>query len=395
MSALSVVIVGLQDEQQKILQMLIDNTSIAKTAYCFSGYPIGPTDLAVRRTQDIKADVVMVDIQSTNSQLAIRAIELMHVEAPWAAIFAIGDTKQPQQIISAMRAGSREFMERPCTTNNLLEAFARLTSTRRKQTGNSERGKIFAIVNAKGGSGATTVAVNMALALQAIESRVALVDLAPLGHAALHLNARPSFTVADAFRNLTRLDPSLLEGLMTQCQGGVQLLAGASEPITTEPSGAELARLFDLLVSQYRFVVVDLSSRLDAATRVTCDLSDEVLLIAQTDVASLWSVAKVQAFLGEGGGRERIRLLLNRFRKVTGFSEEEIERATRAKLFWKIPNHYQSVSAAIDSGSPLTQHNHSELSRAFVGLANALRDRGTASVAGAKKWPIFKTGIGA
>jgi pilus assembly protein CpaE len=393
MSALSVVLLGLQDEQQKILQMLIDNTSIAKTAYCFSGYPIGPTDLAVRRTQDIKADVVMIDIPATNSQLAIRAIELMHAEAPWAAVFAIGDTKQPQQIISAMRAGAREFVERPCTTNGLLEAFARLTSTRRKQSTNTERGKIFTIVNAKGGSGATTVAVNTALALQGMENRVALVDLAPLGHAALHLNARPSFNVADAFRNLARLDPSLLEGLMTQCQGGLHLLAGASEPITTEPAGAELARLFDLLVSQYRFVVVDLSSRLDVATRVTCELSDEILLIAQTDVASLWSVAKVQAFLGDGTGRERVRLVLNRFRKLTGFSEVEIENATRAKLFWKIPNHYQSVSAAIDSGSPLTQHNHSELSRAFVGLATALRDRNAVSVK--KLSPVLKTGIGA
>ncbi len=393
MSALSVVLLGLQDEQQKILQMLIDNTSIAKTAYCFSGYPIGPTDLAVRRTQDIKADVVMIDIPGSNSQLAIRAIELMHAEAPWAAVFAIGDTKQPQQIISAMRAGAREFVERPCSTNGLLEAFARLTSTRRKQTGNTERGKIFSIVNAKGGSGATTVAVNAALALQGMENHVALVDLAPLGHAALHLNARPSFTVADAFRNLARLDPSLLEGLMTQCQGGLHLLAGTSEPITTEPAGAELARLFDLLVSQYRFVVVDLSSRLDVATRVTCELSDEILLVAQTDVASLWSVAKVQAFLGDGSGRERVRLVLNRFRKLTGFSEAEIENATRAKLFWKIPNHYQSVSAAIDSGSPLTQHNHSELSRAFVGLATALRDRNAVSVK--KLSPVLKTGIGA
>lgn len=393
MSALTVIIVGLQDEQQKILQMLIDNTSIARTAYCFSGYPIGPTDLAVRRIQDTKADVVMVDIPPSNAQSAIRAIELVHSEAPWAAVFAIGDTKQPQQIISAMRAGAREFVERPTNTNNLLEAFARLTSSRRKQSGNAERGKVFTIVNAKGGSGATTVAVNTALALHSLETHVALVDLAPLGHAALHLNARPSFTVADAFRNLSRLDPSLLEGLMTQCQAGLHLLAGASEPISAEPAGAELARLFDLLVSQYRYVVVDLSSRLDAATRVTCELSDEVLLVAQTDVASLWSVAKVQTFLGDGTARERVRLVLNRFRKLTGFSEEEIENATRTKLFWKIPNHYQSVSAAIDSGSPLTQHNHSELSRAFTGLAAALRDRSAGT--SKKSWPIFKTGIGA
>ena len=45
----------------------------------------------------------------------------------------------------------------------------------------------------KGGNGATTVAVNLALALQSAYGQTALVDLAPLGHAALHMNLKPVF----------------------------------------------------------------------------------------------------------------------------------------------------------------------------------------------------------
>ena len=78
--------------------------------------------------------------------------------------------------------------------------------------------------------------MNLALALQAAHGNVALVDLAPLGHAPLHLNLKAPFTVADAIRNLHRMDSSLLESFMTRHSGGLQLLAGANTPAVNEPS---------------------------------------------------------------------------------------------------------------------------------------------------------------
>jgi pilus assembly protein CpaE len=218
---------------------------------------------------------------------------------------------------------------------------------------------------------------------------VALVDLAPLGHAALHLNVKPTFTLADALRNLHRMDGSLLESFMTRHPEGLHLLAGTSAPAAMEPSTGEFARLFDLLVSHYRYVVVDASSRLDAATRLVCNLSEFVLLVAHTDVASLWSASRVLQFLGETGGRERVRLVLNRFRKIPGFSESDAEAATGTKLLWKIPNQYASVSTSIDRGVPVIQQNHSEIARSFTGLAAALTETSdTNSRAG---WSLFKT----
>ncbi len=106
-------------------------------------------------------------------------------------------------------------------------------------------------------------------------------DFAPLGHCSLHLNVRPTFGVVDALQNLHRLDASLLEGLMTQCKGGLQLLAGPQQPQSLTPTAAELARLFDLLVAHFRYVVVDCSGRVDQTARLLCDLSNAVLLVAQ------------------------------------------------------------------------------------------------------------------
>ena len=51
---------------------------------------------------------------------------------PDAAIFAIGTLSQPQIIVNAMRAGAREFIERPTNTTDMLEAFVRLTTAQRR-----------------------------------------------------------------------------------------------------------------------------------------------------------------------------------------------------------------------------------------------------------------------
>jgi pilus assembly protein CpaE len=389
MAELSVVIVAADSEQRAVLQVLVDGTSVARAAHSAVVYPATATDPLIPRIHALNPDVILVDVPSDNQAAALLAIEVLRQEVPEAAVFAIGSMSQPQTIVNAMRAGAREFVERPTTTTDLLEAFIRLSATQRKVKRDGPRGKVFTVVNAKGGSGATTVAVNLALALQSAHSNVALIDLAPLGHAALHLNLKAPFTVADAIRNLHRMDSSLLDSFMTRHSGGLQLLAGTNTPAATEPSTAEFARLFDFMATNFRYVVVDASSRLDNATRLVGNLSETILLIAHADVASLWSASRVVQFLGENSGRERVKLVLNRFRKIPGFHESDAETASGASLLWRIPNQYFAVSTAIDRGVPLMQQNHTEIARSFNGLAAALTRNDDDVKRSA--WSLFKT----
>jgi len=389
MPELSVVIVAADNEQRAVLQVLVDGTSVARVAHSCASFPIAANDPVLRRVQSANSDVVLVDIPSDNPSLALRAIELVHQEVRGPAVFAIGSLSQPQVIVGAMRAGAREFIERPTTTTDLLEAFVRITAAQRKAGKQESRGKIFTVVNAKGGSGATTIAVNLALALQSAHGGVALVDIAPLGHAALHLNLKPVFVVADAIRNLHRLDSSLLDSFMTRHDSGLQLLAGPNQPVAVEPSTAEFARLFDLLAGHFRYVVIDTSTRLDAATRLVTNLSQSVLMVASADVASLWSAARVQKYLTENSGREKVHLVLNRFRKIAGFSETDAEAAAGVKLLWKVPNQYFAVSTAIDRGVPVLQQNHTEIARSFAGLAARLTENDLDVKR--RAWSLFKT----
>jgi len=129
------------------------------------------------------------------------------------------------------------------------------------------------------------------------------------------MNVKPQFTVVE--RDSQPASPGQLTAgkLHDSTRGGLQLLAGASTPVVAEPATSEFARLFDLLVGHYRYVVVDASSRVDPTTRLVCNISETVLLVAHADVASLWSATRIQQYIGETGGRERVRLVLTAFAK--------------------------------------------------------------------------------
>ncbi len=377
MHGIAVAVLSEDREQLNVLQNRVESTNLGRTVYTNLGFPLGPTDPVLRQIQDLQAEVALVDIDPRNPQRAISAIELIHATTSEITIFAAGEIQDPMIIVSAMRAGAREFLDRHASRETLLECLTRHTTARNKNRTRVGKGKVFSFINAKGGCGATTAAVNTAIALQEAEGKVVLVDFAPVGHAALHLNLRPQFGTADALQNLHRMDGSLLEGLMTQFRNGLHLLAGPQQPYPVTPTPAELARLFDLLVSNYSYVLVDCSSRLDQTARLVCDLSNAVLLVTQADVVSLWSAGRMQGFLEEGGGREHVRILLNRYKKIPGFGDADVEKATNCKILWKIPNNYQLIGPAIDKGSPVVLQANQEVSRSYSGLAATLAQAST------------------
>jgi len=382
MPGIAVALLTEDREQSVALHSRVESTNLARTVLSHVGFPAGPSDAVFRQLQDQHAEVVLVSIDPQNPQRAVHAIELIHGNLPEVTIFAVGEMSQPANIVSAMRAGAREFLDHAASREALIEAFTRFSATLSRAQRSSSKARVFTFLNAKGGAGATTTAVNTAVALQEAHGRVVLVDFAPIGHAALQLNLRPQFTLMDALQNLHRMDGSLLDGLMTPYRNGLHLLAGAQQPHAGVPTASELARLFDLLVNQYHFVVLDGSGRMDATMQMICDLSNAVLLVAQTDVVSLWSAGRIQAFLQEGAGRDRLRIVINRYKKIPGFTDDDVEKATNCKVLWKVPNNFQVIGPAIDKGNPVAAQGSHEISRSYQGLAAELAGA-TASAEGA------------
>jgi len=373
MHGIAVALLTEDREHMGTLQTRLEETRMGRAVFSHVGFPVGPIDSVLRQLQESRAEVVVVHIPPQDAQRAIHAIELIRATTQ-IAIFANGEMTQPANIVASMRAGAGEYIDNASGHDALLEALTRFSSTRTRTPGGGGKARVFTFLSAKGGAGCTTTAVNTAVALQQAHGDVVLVDFAPIGHASLHLNLRPQFGVLDALQNLHRMDVSLLDGLMTPTKEGLHLLAGSQQPYPSEPTPGELARLFDLLVNHYRFVVVDVSSRLDPTTRLLSDLSNAVLMVAQTDVVTLWSAGKIHTFLEEGTGRDRLRIVLNRYKKIPGFTDEDIEQVTRCKVLWKVPNAYHTVSPAIDHGSPVVLQEGPEISRSYRALAEALAE---------------------
>jgi len=378
MHGIAVALLTEDREHLPALKSRLEATRLGRAVFSNVGFPEGPTDALLRQLQESRAEVVIVDIPTQDSQRAVAAIEFIRATTQ-IAIFANGEMTQPANIVASMRSGAGEYIDNSAGSEALLEALTRFSSTRTRAPGSGGKARIFTFLGAKGGAGCTTTAVNTAVALQQSHGNVVLVDFAPIGHAALQLNLRPQFGVPDALQNLHRMDVSLLDGLMTPTKEGLHLLAGPQQPYSTEPTPGELARLFDLLVNHYRFVIVDASSRLDPTTRLLSDLSNAVLLVTQSDVVSLWSAGRIHTFLEEGTGRDRLRLVLNRFKKIPGFTDEDVRQVTNCKVLWKIPNAFHTVSPSIDHGKPVALQEGPEISRSFRALAAALAEASSSS----------------
>lgn len=374
MHGIAVALLTEDREHLSALQTRLEATRLGRAVFTHLGYPVTATDAILRQLQESRAEIVIVDVATNDPNRAVRAIELIRATTQQIAIFASGEMTNPANIVASMRAGAGEYVDHAGGSTALSEALTRFSALRTRAPGVAGKARVFTFLSAKGGSGCTTAAVNTAVVLQQSHGDVVLVDFAPIGHAALHLNLRPQFGVLDALQNLHRMDVSLLDGLMTPTKEGLHLLAGPQQPYPTEPTPGELARLFDLLVNHYRFVVVDASSRLDSTTRLLSDLSNAALVVAQTDVVSLWSVGRIHTFLEDGSDRDRLRIILNRYKKIPGFTDDDVEHATSCKVLWKVPNAFHSVSPAIDHGTPVVLQENLEISRSYKALAAALAD---------------------
>src|SRR4029453_15971673 len=156
-------------------------------------------------------------------------------------------------ILDAMRAGANECVADPITREELNAALARIAAQRPSR----RRGDVFAVIGAKGGVGATTVAVNVATMLNKLQpSSTLLMDLhLTYGDAAILLGAEPRFSTLDALENTHRMDAPFLRTLVSQTKSGLNVLGSSDHPVSTPVDVTRMRSLIDLAAHQFRFLV--------------------------------------------------------------------------------------------------------------------------------------------
>ncbi len=336
----------------------------------------------------LKPGVVFLDLDSDRKS----ALELAQLLADRSAghsgrVFGVGSSTSPELLLQAMRAGISEYFTLPFDKAALNEALDRAATKIAVPAARSSAGQILAFFSTKGGSGATMVAANTAVALHRKSGkRVVLVDLdLEMGDVALFLGLKPKYNILDLSKNLHRIDENLLMSFLVEHPSGIQLLAAPANPERSETLTPEQIRqIFNFLKSKFDCVVVDTSNAFYDYTLSAFDQADRICLVANVDLPSLRNTQRCFHVLDRlGYAKESIKLIVNRYSTRGPIKLEQIEQTLSFPVFHVLSNDYNTVIHAINTGEPFAAVADAPIAREVTSLGEALaRDVGLARAAG-------------
>lgn len=367
---LTMGVVSLDTKNSPALMAMLQQTGLVQ--------PIAQWDLMAGEGPTSRAavpDVVLVEI-GRDPKFPLEFAARLNRLNPAACIIACSayQDPSPELLMQAMRSGVREFLPAPIDPMVVREMLERLV----KQSGtpHAEIERLLVVAGAKGGVGTSTVAVNLAVQLaRSAGKRVALFDLGrPLGHVALLMDLETRFSFRAAVESLDRLDSHLFTGLLASHRSGVQVLAGASHADEWDQiSLASLARVINVAQSSFDFVVADIGSQCTSEWAQVLRLARQIILVTETNVASLWSMERLITLLRSLTiDSSRLGLVINRWHR----SDEEALRAFQKRvslpIFERLPNDYKGVSRAVNMGTELSRGQHDQLVQKFRSMVEQI-----------------------
>jgi pilus assembly protein CpaE len=325
-----------------------------------------------------RPDILILDIPE-NYQESLKLVEQVKSEHPQMAIFVTSAVKNPDLVISAMRAGAQEFLSQPLLTTELTQALERVQKSRQqvKTEAPKARGRIISVFSKKGGQGVTSLAVNLATALShQSEKKAALIDLdLQLGDVTSFLNLSPEYNILDCLDKGGEADPVKIQSCLVRHESGVYVLPEPRNPIDSENiSSGQIVQILKHLRSMFSYVVVDTPHSFDSRNLAAFELSDQILVVMVPNISSLRAAKKTLGVLNDSGFDEgKVRLILNRSGKKDQLGTREIEKTLHYPISWVIPNNYPVAVEAINTGIPLVNHNgKSNLAKSIQRLADDL-----------------------
>jgi pilus assembly protein CpaE len=372
MDAIRVVLIDPLDESRAALERLLGGLEavwLAESCKTYAG--------AAKAVADQIPDLVVLDLDANHEAALALLGELARAHPGLSVLPASGD-RGGELILRAMRAGAREFLTLPADPEELLSAIGRLVG--RPAGGPSHRlgGRVVVVAGASGGVGCTTLAVNLAATLARDAGRsVALADFDLLiGAVDACLDIVPAYTLLEVAQSADRLDLPLLKRSMTRHGSGLYVLP---RPVAMEDAARidpeAMRRVAALLKAAFSLVVIDASKALHASDFVAFEMADEILLVAQLELANLRNTARLLQVFGQIDGlAEKVRLVVNR----DGFRECQIkprkaEETLKLPVSWSIPEAHREIAMARSRGVPLCEaYPRCAAQRAIESMAQAL-----------------------
>ena len=372
---LSLVAICLDGESGAELRQFVRATPFLRLQAEVDSY-LAEEDTSLTWMQPPGPDICLVDFDRDHAS-AITTAERIHERLPGSAIFAISSHSQPNLIIEGMRCGCSEYVVKPVGGEQLWEAVARV-GVRKREKHTPFSGQVLTFLGAKGGAGVTTITTHLAALLaKSCSRKTVLIDLHPgCGEAALFLGlTEHQYHFYELVENVDRLDAELLQSFVLHHSSGLDLLPA---PEFTEPARDVLpesvGQAVAFLRTKYEFVLIDCAPGLTTQNLAVITHSDHVYIITVPEVAALRNVARLlDYFTRREFGQDKVDVIVNRHNaKNNVITDDQIEKAIRKKIFWKVPNHYQQVMQTINAGDPSAQLSNSVVARTLLSWAEAL-----------------------
>jgi pilus assembly protein CpaE len=342
---------------------------------------------ALRTAPAYRPDVVIVEIppdEGRNGNGASSAIEHLARVLPDAAILVTGPTQSAHLVIQVMRAGALDYVARPVKQEDLKAALEKVARSRPGIALQRQLGQVISIFSAKGGTGVTTVATNLAVCwAKRFSGSTILVDLdTRQSDVATFLNLRPQYSVLDAFENIGRMDESFLRRLLTEHSSGLLVLPGPTPMNRVKLRREQVQAGVEILRSYLNQVVLDLPHDIDDTTTAALEASDTVFYLVSQNVSGLrLATAGIGALRHVGMNLKKLRLVLMRERTGEDITLKQVREMLGVPIHWTLPSDHSTVLTAINSGEPVvTAVPRSKIAKSLRQLSDTLADQQMAEV---------------
>lgn len=332
-----------------------------------------PEEAELRRILDVVLPQVVFYDAATNLDAALDTARVLR-ERAGVFLVALHRACEPQVLMRLMHVGVREIWQLPYEASTVRQSLDRLNEALREQPGTpGSTRQVIAFLPAKPGSGASTIAVNTALALARVEKRrVLLADLdLQEGIAKFLLKLSPAFTAVDALEKVTELDDTLWSEVVAKADLIDVLISG---PVAGQMqySVGRLRRLIEFVRRAYATTFLDLPGRLDELALEALEECTRILMVCTPDLPTLFLAREKIRYLESRGMGERIGLLLNRWNKNAPLTIADVESVLGLPVQQSIQEDVEQVAQAVLNGGGVEPM--SSLGREYNVLAQSLSE---------------------
>jgi pilus assembly protein CpaE len=271
-------------------------------------------------------------------------------------ILALSRSNEGEDFLRLNRAGAVQVVALPLDSGDFQRALGVIGS--QFDRGSLDR-HVFAVTSATGGSGATTIAANLAyeIAEQVGRSTVLAELTQRMGSVASMFKLEPRVTLPHLIREIHRVDDYLVDRTLVPFSDQLKILAGPHElnsMASVEPE--DLVKIIDCLRKLAHVTVLDMPGTFDDLEFRVLTVCEKVIVVATQSVPSLQSLRVFCESLPEDRVVHSLWIVLNRYNaKIKGFTGDDIKEMLGVARVVTIANDFPAAQLSINKGCPLRQ----------------------------------------